>query len=456
MQERDSRISGRFSLRLWLPLFILTALFCALPSRSLPQEPESFPPGYSFGVVDTVVVTGNEKTKSYVILDEMVLKEGIEATHQLIQFDRNRIYSLGLFNRVDVWAEPLAEGVRLRVDVAERWYIIPLPVFGFAEGDVKKPFYGGGVLHNNFQGKNQKLFGLVTFGYNPSLRLSFENPQISREENLYFSANLSFSKVRNKSEIESSISGDFDEKHYNVNATLGKRLSLYENLGFNLGYQIVEIDQYRPGRTVSSDGRDAFLIGSLTYAYDSRDLREYASRGLFFLLGTTKYGFGEADVNFARFNMDTRYFLQFLSDFVFAVRTHGTMVSGGEVPTYARAYYGFGERIRGYYNTVFEGENLYGLSAEIRYDLITPHIVHFTWISLPEEFSVWRFGVGLALFADTGVTWFRGEPVQWRDFASGYGGGINFLLPYGMVVRTEIAWNDQARTQFILGLKSSF
>ncbi len=435
-----------------------TLLFflCSFQHGARAQDPETIPPGVSYGIIDTVVVTGNEKTEAYVILDEMILRKGVEATQQFILFDRNRVYSLGLFNRVDIWPEPTDTGIRLRVDVSERWYIIPLPVFGFGEGDIKKPFYGGGVLHNNFQGRNQKIFGLVTFGYNPSLRLSFEDPQIDRANNLFFSASLSFSKVRNKSEIESAISGDFDERHYGINATLGTRMNLYENVGFNFGYQIIEVDQYRVGRTVSSSGRDAFLRGTLSYTYDSRDLREYAASGVFLLLAATKHGFGESAVNFTRFNMDTRYFLPVIGDFVFAVRTHGTIVSGGEVPTYARAYYGFGDRIRGYYKTVLEGENLYGFSAELRYDLITPRIVRFTWISLPEEFTVWRLGVGLSIFGDTGVTWFRGDPVQWTDFSSGYGAGINFLLPYGMVVRTEYAWNELGKGQFILGLKSSF
>ena len=436
-------------------LFSLSVLWLfTLPG--IAQEQPSVPPDFSYGMIDTVRVTGNEKTKEYVILDEMVLRPGMEATQQEIEFDRNRVYKLGLFNRVNMWCEMVDGKLALNVDVSERWYIIPLPVFGFAEGDVKKPFYGGGVLHKNFQGKNQRLFGLVTFGYNPSLTLSFQNPQISREHNLYFSTSLSYSKVRNKSEIESSVSGDFDEKHYNINAALGKRMNLYENLGISLGYQIVEIDEFREGRTVSSDGRDAFLLSTINYGYDTRDLRDYPSKGYFLYLAATKYGFGEADVNFTRFNLDTRFYVSLVRGLVFAMRTHGTIVSGGEVPTYARAYFGYGERIRGYYNTVFEGENLAGLSAEIRFDLLSPRIIHFTAISLPEEFSIWRFGITLALFGDTGVTWFREEPVSFTDFASGYGGGIVFLLPYDIVVRTEYAWNEIHQGQFILGLEASF
>ena len=415
---------------------------------------ESPPP--SFGIIDTVIITGNEKTKDYVILDEMTLRPGILATPEAMEFDRSRIYSLGLFNRVDITCDSSGRMMSLHVDVSERWYLIPFPIFGFADGDPKKPFYGGGLLHNNFRGRNQKIFGLVTFGYNPSLALSFQDPQIDRENNLSFSGSFSYSRVRNKSEIEVEKTGDFNELHYNLNFTLAKRFNLYETFGLNLGYQIVDIEQYLPGRTASPDGKDAFLFGALTYLFDSRDLREYAFSGGFVSLSTTKNGFGEADLNFTRFNVDVRRYIPFLGSFSLAARAHGTIVSGSFIPTHARAYFGYGEKIRGYYGTVFEGEDLVGGSVELRFQVLKPRTIIFTAIPLPPEFSVWRFGISLALFGDTGLTWFRGDKLQWTDFSSGYGGGIHFLLPYSFVLRTEYAWNELFEGQFILDFRASF
>jgi opacity protein-like surface antigen len=72
---------------------------------------------------------------------------------------------------------------------------------------------------------------------------------------------------------------------------------------------------------------------------------------------------------------------------------------------------------------------------------------------LPPEFSYWRFGIGLALFGDTGTTWFRGEKITWSSLYSGYGGGLDFLLPYGLVVRLAYAWNDIRQGQFLLDLR---
>jgi len=408
------------------------------------------------GIIDTVIVSGNEKTKAYVILDEMTLKPGEVATWGAMEYDKNRIYSLGLFNRVEMFYDSL-DGLRfLFVDVHERWYLIPVPVFGFRDGDPKRPYYGAGILHNNFRGHNQKVYASMVFGYNPSLDLFFSDPQLSREHNLYFSGNLSFSRVRNRSKVESSITGDFDEKHYDVNTTLGKRFSLYETGGVNVGYHVVDVGSFLPGRTVSASGTDRYIYGRVNYTYDSRDLREYASQGRMMSLYAIKYGFGTSEVNFARFGGDVRGYFPLPLDVTLATRVHGTIVSGGLIPTYSRIFFGYGERIRGHYSTVFEGENMFGTSVELRYPILPSRTINFTALPIPQEFTVWRFGIGLAVFGDAGTVWFRGAKPGLRSFASGYGAGLDFLLPYSAVLRTSYARNERGKGQFILDLRGAF
>ncbi len=436
-------------------LYRLLAFLWILHTAATAQT--SIPADISFsGIIDSVFVSGNLTTKTYIILDEMTLRPGSVVTPQAVEYDRNRIYSLGLFNRVDMTLDTL-QGLRiLFVDVSERWYLIPVPIFGFRDGDVKRPFYGGGVLHNNVGGRNQKIFGSIVFGHNPSLSLFFSNPQISREHALYFSSSVAYSRIRNKSEVAAQTSGDFDENHFDIDATIGKRFSLYESGGFRLGYQIVEIDQYQPGLTVSPTGKDAYLAGTLNYVYDSRDLKEYASSGRFTSLSVTKYGFGTSDVNFARFGADIRGYIP-LSEFVsLAGRAHGSIVSGGFIPTYSHAFFGYGERIRGNFRKVYEGENLLGTSVELRIPIMRPRTIHFRLMSLPPEFSFWRIGVSFAFFADAGATWYRGDKLTFNSFASGYGGGFHFQLPYSLAVRTEFALNEYGKGQFIFDVRTSF
>lgn len=428
----------------------LSVLFLALVVTSFAQNEPDVAPSEGHGVIDTIIVAGNHKTKDYVILDEMTLRKGSQATDAAMQFDKGRIYSLGLFTSVEVSFDTLEGTGLLLVDVKERWFLIPVPIFGFLDGDPKKPFYGAGLLHSNVGGRNQKLFVSAVFGHNPSLSLFFSDPLIDRKLQLFASGRASYSRIRNRSVAEAAKTGNFDERHHDLNATVGKRLDLYQTLSFNIGYRVVRVDDYLPPRTVSAAGRDRFLYTSVNYQNDTRDLREYPMSGEYLNVWATKYGLGESAVDFARFGADARKYFPLPLGSAIAARVHGTFVSGGFVPTYSRVYFGYAQRLRGHFTTVFEGENMAGSSVELRIPILTPRVFVFDALPIPDEFAVWRFGIGLALFGDAGTTWFRGETVALRSVASGYGIGIDFQLPYSTVIRSAYARNEAGDGEFIL------
>lgn len=425
-----------------------------LPCLAEAQTDSTVSANRSF-IVDTIMVSGNERTKEYVILDEMSIKQGGIATPERIEYDRNRIYSLGLFTSVDILSDSL-EGKRfLFVDVKERWYLIPLLMVGFRDGDPNRPYGGGGLMDYNFRGRNQRLFGTIVFGYNPSLGMGFTDPLIDRDLSLYFACNFSYSRIRNRSAFQAALTGDFDENHYDATFTLGHRYNLFEAAYFSLGFSSVSVEQYQPGRTASPSGKDAFILATLGYNFDSRDLREYPTMGSLVSGYVTKYGFGETVLSFTRIGGDLRKYVPLPMNFTLAGRAYGTFVSGSIIPTYTRAYFGYGERIRGYFKNVFEGENLVGTTVELHWPLLKAKTFTFNAIPIPQEFAVWRFGISLAAFADAGTTWLRHDAVTFNSFLSGYGGGIHFLLPYSIVMRTEYAWNDKGRGQFILDFRTS-
>jgi outer membrane protein assembly factor BamA len=102
-----------------------------------------------------------------------------------------------------------------------------------------------------------------------------------------------------------------------------------------------------------------------------------------------------------------------------------------------------------------EGENLIGRASNF-----ASWFYRFGLSGCPPQycrrFSVWQFGMSLALFADAGTTWFRKDGLRVKDFLSGYGAGIRFLLPYGIVARTEYALNNHGKGQFILDFRTPF
>ena len=73
-----------------------------------------------------------------------------------------------------------------------------------------------------------------------------------------------------------------------------------------------------------------------------------------------------------------------------------------------------------------------------------------------KQFRTWQLGLFGALFFDAGTVWDRHD----RPFAEavpyGYGAGLHFLLPYGVVFRVDRAWDEAGRGEWVLDVGASF
>ena len=438
--------------------FALLLLCCAISTGRAQDSLASIPlqevPD-SIWTVDTVRIVGNVHTKGFVILREMTLKPGLAITRNLLEYDRNRIYSLRLFNEVQMRVEPSAAGfAHLVIEVSERWYIFPYPIFGIRDRDWGRIFFGVGIVHTNFRGRNEKLNASLILGFDPSVGLSYRNPFLNAEGTQFIEGQLSYSKVRNRSILAQAGTDNFDERHYAVSGRYGRRFDIYHTLWIEGGYQVVDIGNYIPIPTISPEGIDRFPIGRIGYSYDSRDIGEYPGSGAFAGATISKFGWPGADLDIVRYAADVRGYQPVARDVVLAARLFTDLAAGGRTPSYNHVYFGYGERIRGHFKEVYEGESMLGFSTELHYTLLSP--VYFRVHALPSEFSVWRFGITAALFGDAGTVWFRGTPVALDRFVKGYGAGIDFLLPYSAVLRVEYALNEVRRGEFILDFGASF
>ena len=402
--------------------------------------------------VTKIVIVGNETTKEQVILREMSNKVGSPLDVAALERDQKRIYSLQLFNKVDVSNTAEGREATIVVVVSERWYIFPFPIIGFKYHDIKNVFYGAGLIHQNFRGRNEKLMAAGALGFDPWLNLSYQNPTLTDDDDLFLRVQLSFSHMRN----QNTSQGEYDQQILSGNASFGKRFGLFTTLTGLVGYEEWKVDDTQLGRTLSPDGKDHYVVMSGGLVYDKRDLREYPLDGEFFSFYATKYGLGESNVDLFRYQVDMREYQPLGSDISVGVRGFGSFLSGGLSPSYLHSYFGYFDRIRGYYSTVLEGEDQLGGSAELRLAVFKPRYLTVSLPGLPPEFSVWRYGLYAAVFADAGTTWYRTDSFANIPWYTGYGAGLHFLLPYSFVLRTEYAFNQHGLGEFIFGFHASF
>src|SRR5688572_3336940 len=91
-----------------------------------------------FVQVSRIVVMGNRITRDRIILRELSLKSG-DIIHSgelasVLDLDKKKLINTRLFNTVDIKTiESIPGRIDLIVDVAERWYTFPAPIFELSD-----------------------------------------------------------------------------------------------------------------------------------------------------------------------------------------------------------------------------------------------------------------------------------------------------------------------------------
>lgn len=411
-------------------------------------------PAAAPSIITSFAVFGNELTKPEIILRELTVRVGDSIDVREIEYSRNRIYSLGLFNRVDITWPPLDSTIVL-IEVDERWFLYPVPMAGIVERNWDNWYYGLGVKHDNFRGRNEKLFAGFVLGYNPWVSLSYVNPWILGESQMFMETSFAWSRVVNKSMRSQGEGPNFHEIHYRVYDAIGKRLDQFRSVWLTATFDYVEVTEKRTGRTLSESGIDRYLSIGIGAKHDTRNLAEYPTEGVFSFVNITKKGVGFGPVDMTTWAADARVYKNLYKGVSLATRVFAKLNSGPAVPNYQHVYFGYSERIRGHFNQEVEGENLAGGFAELRLPIV-PHV----YVHIPEvpirQFATWRLGLYAAVFADAGLVWDRKQRPDWAGLSRGIGAGLHVLLPYGTVFRIDRAWNEHGAGEWIFDLGASF
>ena len=402
-------------------------------------------------VVREIQVFGNQTTKEYVILREMLLKPGEPVTQEAIEHDRQRIYNLRLFNRVDVEVVPEENNeATVFVVVHERLYFFPFPILGFKYRDIKNFYYGLGLTHQNLAGRNEKLYLSFALGFDRWVKLEYQDPRLTSDD-IFWGIGAGASRYQNLS----PQLGFYHQRGYSAHVSVGKRIGLYRSIALRFDYEILQVPAEVANGTVSPTGRDAFPSVALNVSQDTRDLAEYATKGHNLRGFFSKSGFSGNGVDFFRTGLDVSGYRPLFDGAALGARSFATLTGGPVVPPYKYVYFGYGERIRGHFNTILEGENIAGGSIEMRIPILSTRYYVFPYAIVP-ELGLWRYGIFISLFADVGKTWFRNEGFSGRRWYAGAGTSLDLLLPYSIIVRCAYALGDGGTSEFILDFGTSF
>ncbi len=409
-------------------------------------------------VVSDIIVTGNNITDKDIITREMSLKKGSKFTLKKYSDDLLNIYNLALFTKVDLIPAPSGgKEIAINVDVKERWYILPLPSGGIEDGEWKKIWGGLNLRWDNFRGRNESLnFGFRVF-YNPSVSLKYFVPWIGKKLHLF--AGIGGSWLRNRNQSLNAVGktsgsntirfGDinYDNIQYKAELTVGRFFGRHFSVYTDYKFHHLRVTEYAPGRTLSENGVDRYLVLGGGISYDTRDIYEYATKGVYLRTNYYRYGFIDKAINFGRFNFENQSFIPIPVKnqyyLTFASRIFTSLAVGAIIPVYNHEYLGYSEDyIRGWKGQAFEGDDQFSMYNELRIPLLTPRYIKGRQMPIVKDIPIIknldiRHGLYLTLIYDIGTVWYKNERLSDKKFISGAGIGLNVIAPFGYVLRAD-------------------
>lgn len=416
----------------------------------------------SEGIVEDIVIVGNEKTKNYVITRELKLKKGKPFNKFLASRSMERLYNLGYFEDVNMKLLPgktNEHDVIIEIDVIEQKTGIVTVGAGYSDADGTV-----GIIElgdTNFRGTGDKVnlhweFGGAGDGKNYTL--SYTRPWIN-DNGDSLGASI-FNRIYEYDDYDANGDkvAEYDKRRKGWNLTWGHVSDEYRTNHFNFesskesyddhdGFETGEVmDKYLAKNNITdyhdSDWYKAIMDNfgttnsfTFTHVFDNRDNYFNASKGrrISFAAQWGGHGLG-GDYDFYKFTAEGRFYKALGNGHILALRLMGGYIDGDV--SYGNLFdLGGSDTLRGYEDDQFKGKKMYAATLEYRFPIAKK--------------------VQGVLFTDAGSTWGIDEgKIPWyTDDDSlnwSVGVGIRLQTPIGPI-RLDYGHGDRNKFNFSFG-----
>ena len=431
--------------------------------------------------IRNIHILGNEKTKEQIITRELTVKPGdtrqLKELNDTLKFDRNRIYNTNLFNVVQVSLQELDSGqADILINVTERWYIYPVPLFKLADRnfndwwvnrdrDFQRVNFGIVYSQFNVRGRAERLRLTAQTGFEDRFILNYKFPYIDKKQHhglipevfLIQSKNLGF---QTEDHLRTFIQAE-SEMRESLGVSL---LHTYRKRFYDYHFSGVGIYNTNIADTIAflnpnylGDGRthQRFMTATYGYQLDTRDNINYPKSGTNFIGSMTKTGLGFGDVDYVSANVRLAKYWNLNKGYTTAHSVQGYWSSDASRPLLN--YYGLGFEpqvyVRGYELDLVEGSSFL-LSKNSTRKLLWKSKAQLGKGMPIRQFRTIPIAFYGKIFFDGAYVWgFENNELNRRltdKFIYGTGLGIDMVTIHDLVIRFEYSTNWDGETQFFL------
>lgn len=424
-------------------------------------------------------LSGNRRTRPGIMLREIPLTVGksypMPVILQKLQQARQNLMNTALFVEVKTdFRNWFRDSLDIAVNVSERWYFFPLPVFVPIDRNwnvwitqykvsLDRINYGVRFRGQNITGNNDKLSLFLIGGYTRQYAMKYENPFLSR--NLKHGATFEFSYSRNR---EINYSTRSNQQVFFRDETAFARSRLITGLGYSyrngsIERHNVKLNYYREwiADTVAAmnpkffgEGKTRMSFPELQYKYQylGVDYIPYPLTGFKAEVNFIKRGFGANDpMNLWMLNVEGGKFWPLPYAFNIAVQAEATVKLPFRQPFY-------NQQLLGYSDNYLRGLEYYvidGVAGGIMKATLRKKVADFRLNtgSRSKTYGKIPFRIYAKAYGDIGYAYNKenltGNHLTNKFLYTG-GVGVDIVTIYDMVLRLEYSFNQlRERALFI-------
>jgi outer membrane protein assembly factor BamA len=465
----------------YILLILMAGCLCMRAQSQVKEEEPTVPVSKvldeSNVTIRNVSITGNKKTKAHIVAREVPLTEGQSYPMSFIlnalQLGRQNLMNTTLFVDAAVdFTRWYNDSLDIVVDVKERWYYFPFPIFKPVDRNwnvwinqynvsFDRVNYGIKFLGNNITGRNDKLNIYLQNGYTRLVALTYENPFVGKslKHGLSFELSLAQNReinytTRNNQQIFYSDSGGFIRKKVVVGAGYSYRKGSLERHTVKMNYTFETVND-----TIAvlnpkffGDGKTSQSFPELYYRYQYLGVNyiPYPTKGFRWDFSFIKRGFG-GTMDLWQFTAKAAKYWPLPKKFFYSLQADATLKLPFDQPFYNQPMMGYGDNyMRGMEYYVIDGVAGGMIRNTVRkqiFDIkLKTGLNSRTYGTIP-------FKIFLKAYGDMGYSYNKNNVTSnslTNRFLYTGGFGIDVLTIYDVVMRFEYSFNQLSERALFL------
>ena len=436
-------------------------------------------------IIDSIIITGNKKTKTYIILREMQLKAGDSIAYgqlqKILQQSHDLIYNTTLVSEVVVTTNfTTPANVKVNVAVKEKWYIYPTPQFQLVDrnfnewikvynASLSRVIYGAKFIHYNFSGRRDQIRMYLLNGYARNISFGYSAPYSNAALNEGFGVGASFTQNREiayrtsyNNKLLQYNNKDFVRNVFSLSASYFVRKGYFKRHAYSIGYTLLNVRDsllkfYNPNYYGSDKAHKGYTDLTYSFQYTKTNNINYPLTGKIYGGSVLKRGLEfKGGVNMLQIDAFYNRYIEHKKNWYSTFEVSGRIKAPFEQSYLNQRALGFG----GFYLRGLEYYVIDGVAAALAKYTLRKKLIAFS-IPTPIKnklFTKIPFAIYGKGYADAGYSYSKPPYTSMLNNKMLYTGGfgIDILTLYDINLKVEYSFNQLNEKGLFLHARGGF